>query len=105
MKYIITEQQLNSTLKKYNKEKNRGKYSNVIEGLVLSMFKGPICDVVALKTTHKDEDYVVLILTPNSYMREYSQKIGRNIENLVGIYPTVIITQSQNCEENNSDDN
>jgi hypothetical protein len=36
---------------------------------------------------------------------EYSQKIGRNIENLVGIYPTVIITQSQNCEENNSDDN
>jgi hypothetical protein len=105
MKYIITEQQLTTTLKKYNKEKNRGKYSNVIEGLVLSMFKGPICDVVALKTTHKDEDYVVLILTPNSYMREYSQKIGRNIENLVGIYPTVIITQSQNCEENNSDDN
>jgi hypothetical protein len=105
MKYIITEQQLNSTLKKYDKEKNRGKYSNVIEGLVLSMFKGPICDVVALKVQDSDEDYVVLILTPNSYMMEYSQKIGRNIENLVGIYPTVIITQSQNCEENNSDDN
>jgi hypothetical protein len=105
MKYIITEQQFFTTVKKYNKEKNRGRYSNVIEGLVLSMFKGPICDVVALKVPDSDEDYVVLILTPNSYMREYSQKIGHNIENLVGIYPTVIITQSQNCEENNSDDN
>jgi hypothetical protein len=44
MKYIITEQQLTTATKKFNKENvDRGELGHVIEELVLNYFKNRIC--------------------------------------------------------------
>ena len=43
MKYIITEQQLKNTIKKFNKENiERDKLSNIMEELVLRFFENKI---------------------------------------------------------------
>ena len=99
MKYIITEQQLETTIKKFKKDNvDRGKLGHIIEELVLSYFQRPVCDVVAI-FMHESDYYIVLILTPDYYGDATTTKIARNIENYIGISTNVIITQSQNCDK------
>jgi len=97
MKYIISEEQLKTTIKRFDREKaNKGKLSQVIEELVLNYFEYPICDVIAIKIPNSEE-YVVLILTTQSIRNEVSFKISRYIKNYIGINPMVIIQDSQDC--------
>ena len=97
MKYIISEEQLKTTIKRFDREKvNKGKLSQVIEELVLNYFEYPICDVIAIKIPNSDI-YAVLILTPQRIRNEVSFKISRYIENYIGINPMVIIQDSQDC--------
>ena len=100
MKVIITEQQLKTLTKKFNKENvDRGELGHAIEELVLNYFKNRICDVVAIKTKQL-EDYIVLILTPGTYASGTETKISKYIQNFVGVYPMVLINHSQDCEDN-----
>jgi hypothetical protein len=104
MNYIITEQQLTNTIKKFKKDGvNRGKLGHIIEEIVLSFFKRPICDVVAVflpDTKNLDFNYyMVLILTPDAYSDETRKKIEHRIENYVGEKANVIISQSSDCEK------
>jgi hypothetical protein len=104
MKIIITEQQLTNTIKKFKKDGvNRGKLGHIIEEIVLSFFKRPICDVVAVflpDTKNLNFNYyMVLILTPDGYSDETRKKIEYRIENYVGEKANVIISQSSDCEK------
>jgi hypothetical protein len=110
MKIIITEQQLTNTIKKFKKDGvNRGKLGHIIEEIVLSFFKRPICDVVAVflpDTKNLDFNYyMVLILTPDGYSDETRKKIENRIENYVGEKANVIISQSSDCEKIESSTN
>jgi hypothetical protein len=100
MKYIITEQQLTTATKKFNKENaDRGELGHVIEELVLNYFKNRICDVVAIKMKDSD-NYIVLVLTPGTYASGTETKISNYIENFIGVNPMVLINHSQDCEDN-----
>ena len=106
MKYIITEEQLETVVKKFNKENvNRGKLGHIIEEIVLSYFQRPVCDVVAIfmpKTDYDDTTkfhYIVLILTPDYYGNATITEIRDSIENYIGINTHVIITHSQDCDK------
>ena len=104
MKYIITEQQLRTATKKFNKENiDRGQLGQIMEELVLNFFKSPVCDVVAVKTLGIDEteEYIVLILTPTYYGNQTEHRLADYIENFIGVRPTVLLNQSDNCMENN----
>jgi len=110
MKYIITEEQLTNTIKKFKKDGvNRGKLGHIIEEIVLSFFKRPICDVVAVflaDTKNLNFNYyMVLILTPDGYSDETRKKIENRIENYVGEKVNVIISQSSDCEKIESSTN
>jgi hypothetical protein len=101
MKYIITEQQLKNTIKKFNKENiERDKLSNIMEELVLRFFENssPVCDVVAVKVLPTPE-YVVLVLTPNYIGNSIENRIAKYIEDYIGIRPMVLLNQSQDCME------
>jgi len=99
MKYIITEQQLKTMTKRFNKELvDRGELGHVMEELVLNFIKSPICDVVAIKMTDSSE-YIILILTPNYHGNQTESRIASYIENFIGVNPQVIINQSDNCME------
>ena len=104
MKYIITEQQLKNTIKKFNKENiERDKLSNIMEELVLrffenTFFESPVCDVVAVKVP-KTSDYLVLVLTPKYIGNSIETRIAKYIEDYIGIRPMVLLNQSQNCME------
>jgi hypothetical protein len=101
MKYIITEQQLQNTIKKFNKEKiERDKMSDVMEELVLRFFenKSPVCDVVAVKVLPTPE-YVVLVLTPKYIGNSVENRIAKYIEDYIGIRPFVLLNTSQDCME------
>jgi hypothetical protein len=101
MKYIITEQQLKTMTKKFNKENvDRGQLGKTIEELVLNFFKSPVCDVVALKMPESD-GYMVLVLTPTYHGNQTESRLAKYIENFVGVRPTVLLNQSDNCIENN----
>ena len=101
MKYIITEQQLKTMTKKFNKENvDRGQLGKIIEELVLNFFKSPVCDVVALKMPESD-GYMVLVLTPTYHGNQSKSRLAKYIENFVGVRPTVLLNQSDNCIENN----
>jgi hypothetical protein len=101
MKYIITEQQLRTATKKFNKENiDRGQLGQIMEELVLNFIKSPICDVVAIKIP-KSSEYIILILTPNYHSNQTESRIASYIENFIGVNPQVIINQSDNCMENN----
>lgn len=105
MNYIITEQQLTNTIKKFKKDGvNRGKLGHIIEEIVLSFFKRPICDVVAIFIPDFNY-YMVLILTPDAYSDETRKKIEHRIENYVGEKANVIISQSSDCEKIESSTN
>ena len=100
MKYIITEQQLTTITKRFNKElADRGELGHVMEELVLNFIKSPICDVVAIKIP-KSSEYIILILTPNYHSNETESRIAKHIENFIGVNPQVIINKSDNCMEN-----
>ena len=97
MKYIISEEQLKTTIKRFDRERaNKGKLSQVIEELVLNYFEYPICDVIAIKIPNSDI-YAVLILTPQRIRNEVSFEISSYVENYIGIKPMVIIQDSQDC--------
>jgi hypothetical protein len=98
MKYIITEQQLRNTIKKFNREHvERDKLSVIMEELVLRFFENkiPICDVVATKTS----EYVVLVLTPKYLGDSTENRIAKYIEDYTGIRPFVLLNTSQDCME------
>ena len=98
MKYIITEEQLRNTIKKFNKEHiEQDKLSIIMEELVLRFFENkiPICDVVATKTS----DYIVLVLTPNYIGNSVENRIAKYIEDYTGIRPFVLLNTSQDCME------
>jgi len=97
MKYIITEQQFEDTIKKFNKDDvDRGELGHAIEELVRYYMKGNLCDVVALKTNNS---YMVLILTPKHYTYSYADKITKYIEGYLGEYTNVMIQYSPDCEK------
>jgi hypothetical protein len=99
MKYIITEQQLSTAVKKFKKDDvDRGKLGHIIEKIVLNYFERPVCDVAAIYVPGYD-NYIVLILTPDYYGDATTTKITSNIENYIGVSADVIITQSQNCDK------
>jgi hypothetical protein len=99
MKYIITEQQLSTAVKKFKKDDvDRGKLGHIIEKIVLNYFERPVCDVAAIYVPGYD-NYIVLILTPDYYGDATTTKITSNIENYIGVSANVIITQSQNCDK------
>jgi len=106
MKYIITEQQLKTMTKRFNKELvDRGELGPAIEELVLNFFENtflesPVCDLVAIKNP-KTSEYIVLILTPTFQGNQIESRIARYIENFIGVNPMVLINQSDNCMENN----
>lgn len=98
MKYIITEEQLQNTIKKFNKEHiERDKLSVIMEELVLRFFenKTPICDIVATKTS----SYIVLVLTPKYIGNSIENRIAKYIEDYTGIRPWVLLNTSQDCME------
>lgn len=98
MKYIITEEQLRNTIKKFNKEHiEQDKLSIIMEELVLRFFENkiPICDVVATKTS----DYIVLVLTPKYIGNSIENRIAKYIEDYTGIRPFVLLNTSQDCME------
>ena len=101
MKYIITEEQLRNTIKKFNKENiERDKLSDVMEELVLRFFenRSPVCDVVAVKVP-KTSDYIVLVLTPKYIGNSIETRIAKYIEDYTGIRPFVLLNTSQDCME------
>ena len=101
MKYIITEEQLRNTIKKFNKEHiEQDKLSLIMEELVLRFFenKTPICDVVATKVLPTPE-YVVLVLTPKYLGDSTENRIAKYIEDYIGIRPMVLVNTSQDCME------
>jgi hypothetical protein len=99
MKYIITEQQLRTMTKKFNKENiDRGQLGQIMEELVLNFFKSPVCDVVAVKTD-KTGEYFVLVLTPTYHGNQTEHRLADYIENFIGVRPTVLLNQSDNCME------
>ena len=98
MKYIITEEQLQNTIKKFNKEHiERDKLSFIMEELVLRFFenKTPICDIVATKIS----SYIVLVLTPKYIGNSIENRIAKYIEDYTGIRPWVLLNTSQDCME------
>jgi len=101
MKYIITEQQLKTMTKKFNKENiDRGQLGQIMEELVLNFIKGPVCDVVAVKMAiDKTDEYIVLILTPTYHGNQTEHRLANYIENFIGVRPTVLLNQSDNCME------
>jgi len=101
MKYIITEEQLKTTIKKFNTiNYDSGQFGKIIEELVLNFFKSPVCDVVAVKTD-KTGEYFVLVLTPTYHGNQTEHRLADYIENFIGVRPTVLLNQSDNCMENN----
>jgi hypothetical protein len=100
MKYIITEQQLRTATKKFNKENiDRGQLGQIMEELVLNFFKSPVCDVAAIKIPELDE-YIVLVLTPTYHSNLTEHKLANYIKNFIGVKLTVLLNQSDNCTEN-----
>ena len=101
MKYIITEQQLKTMTKKFNKKNiDRGQLGQMMEELVLNFIKGPVCDVVAVKMAiDKTDEYIVLILTPTYHGNQTEHRLANYIENFIGVRPTVLLNQSDNCME------
>lgn len=106
MKYIITEEQLDTVIKKFKKDDvDRGRLGYIIEEIVLSYFQRPVCDVVAIFMPETDYDdttkfhYIVLILTPDYYGNATITEIRDSIENYIGINTHVIITHSQDCDK------
>ena len=101
MKYIITEEQLRNTIKKFNKENiERDKLSDVMEELVLRFFenRSPVCDVVAVKVP-KTSDYLVLVLTSKYHGDSTENRIDNYIDSYICVKPMVLLNQSQNCME------
>ena len=99
MKYIITEQQLTTVTKKFNKEKaDRGELGHAIEEMAKHFFKGPICDIIALKVNKSE--YVLLILTPRYYNDTVKSKLYTNLKNFLGVDVMVLINHSQDCDDN-----
>ena len=97
MKYIITEEQFNDTIKKFKKDTiDRGEIGHIIEKLVIEFMKGNLCDVVAIKT---NSYYMVLILTDGYYPRAYVNKLTDYISAFLGEHTNVIIQQSSGCEK------
>jgi hypothetical protein len=100
MKYIITEEQLKTTIKKFNKINfDSGQFGKIIEELVLNFFKSPVCDVAAIKIPELDE-YIVLVLTPTYHSNQTEHKLANYIKNFIGVKLTVLLNQSDNCTEN-----
>ena len=100
MKYIITEEQLKTTIKKFNKTiYDSGQFGKIIEELVLNFFEVPVCDVVAVKIP-KSEEYIVLVLTPTYLSNQTEHRLAKYIKNFIGIKTTVLLNQSDNCTEN-----
>ena len=101
MKYIITEQQLRTMTKKFNKENiDRGQLGQMMEELVLNFIKGPVCDVAAVKMPiDKTDEYIVLVITPTYHGNQTEHRLADYIENFIGVRPTVLLNQSDNCME------
>jgi hypothetical protein len=108
MKYIITEQQMRTMTKRFKKDDvNRGELGLAIEELVLNFFentfvKSPVCDVVAVKHP-KTSEYIVLILTPTFQGNQIESRIARYIENFIGVNPQVMVNQSPDCDDYDSE--
>jgi len=100
MKYIITEEQLKTTIKKFNTiNYDSGQFGKIIEELVLNFFKSPVCDVAAVKIPESDE-YIVLVLTPTYHDIVTAQILANYIKNFIGVKAMVLLNQSDNCTEN-----
>jgi nucleoid-associated protein YejK len=97
MKYIITELQIDSTVKQLNKDKaEKGKLSKIIEELALSFLGDKeICDIVATETDHT---YILLILIPEWIGYKVDEKLEKHIEDFLGINVMVIVANSKDCE-------
>jgi hypothetical protein len=97
MKYIITEEQLDSTLTTFKRSSsNRGRLSDVIEEITVSYLSHiTICDVVA---PYSNDNYAVIVLTPDPISDRLEKKLERQIESLVGADIFVVTLQNINCK-------
>jgi hypothetical protein len=84
MKYIITEEQLDSTLTTFKRSSsNRGRLSDVIEEITVSYLSHiTICDVIA---SYSNDSYAIIVLTPDPISDRLEKKLERHIESLVGL--------------------
>jgi hypothetical protein len=100
MKYIITEEQIETSIKKLSKDKTvEGKLSKVIEELTLSFLEDKeICDIAVTLSNNNYHFYMILILTPEWLGYKADKKIEKYIEDFLGIGVMVIIAESKDCE-------
>jgi hypothetical protein len=97
MKYIITEEQLDSALTKFKKgSSNRGSLSDVIEEITISYLSHiTICDIVA---SYSNGTYAIIVLTPDPISDKLEKKLEKQIESLVGADIFVVTLQNVNCK-------
>jgi hypothetical protein len=98
MKYIVTEEQLKSTIKKLNKDNlDSGKLGKSIEKFVLDYLSDKrICDIAVITTNERS--YTVIILTPDWLGYKIEQTLEKYIEDYFGNMAFVLIRESEDCE-------
>ena len=97
MKYIMTEAQIVTAVKKFDKSKfEKGRFSDAIEEMTLDYLKGKkVCDVAVLYTS---DMYMVIVLTSGWVNYDLDTKIMKHIKSYLGIVPMVVIHENEECE-------
>jgi hypothetical protein len=97
MKIIMTEAQIVTAVKKFDKSKFvKGRFSDVIEEMTLDYLKGKkVCDVAVLYTS---DMYMIIVLTSGWVSYNLDTKIMKHIKSYLGITPMVIFHENEDCE-------
>jgi len=97
MKYIITESQIVTAVKKFDKNKfDKGKFGDVIEELTLDYLEGKkVCDIAVL---YSSGTYMVIVLTAGWVNYNLDTKLMKYIKSYLGITPMVIFHKNDECE-------
>ena len=97
MKYIMTEAQIVTAVKKFDKsEFLKGRFSDAIEEMTLDYLKGKkVCDVAVLYTS---DMYMVIVLTSGWVNYDLDTKIMKHIKSYLGIVPMVVIHENEECD-------
>ena len=97
MKYIMTEAQIVTAVKKFDKSKfEKGRFSDAIEEMTLDYLKGKkVCDVAVLYTS---DMYMIIVLTSGWVSYNLDTKIMKHIKSYLGITPMVIFHENEDCD-------
>jgi hypothetical protein len=97
MKYIMTEAQIVTAVKKFDKSKFvKGRFSDVIEEMTLDYLEGKkVCDVAVL---YASDMYMVIVLTSGWVNYDLDTKIMKHIKSYLGIVPMVVIHENEECD-------